>query len=375
MKIGPGISRTYVLITAVVFSLLIIILSVSFHLILRANTGFVRDTLMRDSEFLLAGRAGLVLERFRVDTIKRPRELAAEIRRLCAEEEGFLHVIVFKKTEDENYFEVLEHVALDERIRVNLDRKDIVKEDKEINFLKRAVFALTVDPQIRISGGVPVASVYAPLRSGNRTAVVQFIMSSERTHAALREYAEKTHRTKKYLIALAAGLIAAVAAASLLFVQNFSLFVRRLSSSMERAAGGELSVSMNPAADEDLSELALSFNSLIGELRAKEKSIQELENKDALDDIFKYGVSILKEGRLDEAIAVFTTLVLMRPGSFGGHFNLGVAFAKRGDYERSLSMFEKALAADPGHELTLQYIEKVKSRRARHEGTDSGTER
>jgi len=375
VKIGPGISRTYVLITAVIFSLLIIILLVSFHLILRANTGFVRDTLMRDSEFLLAGRAGLVLERFRVDTIKRPRELAAEIRRLCAEEEGFLHVIVFKKTEDENYFEVLEHVALDERIRVNLDRKDIVKEDKEINFLKRAVFALTVDPQIRISGGVPVASVYAPLRSGNRTAVVQFIMSSERTHAALREYAEKTHRTKKYLIALAAGLIAAVAAASLLFVQNFSLFVRRLSSSMERAAGGELSVSMNPAADEDLSELALSFNSLIGELRAKEKSIQELENKDALDDIFKYGVSILKEGRLDEAIAVFTTLVLMRPGSFGGHFNLGVAFAKRGDYERSLSMFEKALAADPGHELTLQYIEKVKSRRARHEGTDSGTER
>ncbi len=375
MKINPGISRKYVLFTAVIFSLLIIIISVSFHLILRANTGFIRDTLMRDNELLLSGKARLAVERLKGDAIKRPRELAAEIRERCAGDEGFLHAIIFKKTEDENYFEVLEHVAFDERIKVALNKKDIVKEDKEVNYLKKAVFALTVDPQIRISGGVPVVSVYAPLKSGNRTAVIQFIMSSERTHAALREYADKTDRTKKYLIALAAGLIAAVAAASLLFVQNFALFVRRLSSSMERAAGGELSVSMNPAIDEDLSELALSFNSLIGELKAKEKSIQELENKDALDDLFKYGVSLLKENRYADAIAVFTTLVLMRPGSFGGHFNLGVAYAKTGDHERSLAMFEKALEADPGHERTLQYIEKVKSLKARHESVDAGTER
>jgi tetratricopeptide (TPR) repeat protein len=108
------------------------------------------------------------------------------------------------------------------------------------------------------------------------------------------------------------------------------------------------------------------------DLKAREKIVQELETKDTMGDIFKFGVSLLKEHRLDESIALFRTLTILKPEGFGGYFNLGVAYAKKGRYAESIEMFKRALQANPRHELTLQYIEKVKHLQSRHDETDPG---
>jgi len=103
------------------------------------------------------------------------------------------------------------------------------------------------------------------------------------------------------------------------------------------------------------------------ELKAREKNFEEkekiladLENKDTLGDIFKFGVTLLKENRLDDAAALFTTLTFLKPEGFGSYFNLGVIYARRRDYAKSMDMFERALQANPGNELTKQYIEKIR---------------
>jgi tetratricopeptide (TPR) repeat protein len=75
---------------------------------------------------------------------------------------------------------------------------------------------------------------------------------------------------------------------------------------------------------------------------------------------------MLKENRHEEAAAVFTALTILKPDGFGGYFNLGVACAKLGKYDRALDMFYRALEINPNHSHTSIYIEKVRRLRDKH---------
>jgi len=132
---------------------------------------------------------------------------------------------------------------------------------------------------------------------------------------------------------------------------------------MRKAAEGELDISLKQTNDSDLNELALSFNTIVSELKGlkeKESLIKDMEQKDTLNDLFKYGVNMLKENKFDDSIHVFKTLSMLKPDGFGSYFNLGVAFARKKEYDNSLNMFRKALDSNPDHNLTTSYIEKVK---------------
>ncbi|HNX60162.1 MAG TPA: tetratricopeptide repeat protein, partial [Spirochaetota bacterium] len=162
----------------------------------------------------------------------------------------------------------------------------------------------------------------------------------------------------------------------------------------------------NEEADEDLFELAMSFNTLVGELKEKErlisdlkakttaaqktvpsrdagreeefsmrlkslqaelsqalaekdKMVAELEKNDELSESFRKGVDILKEGRTDEAQIIFSALTILKPDGFGAFFNLGVVYAKKRDYDRAISMFERAIRINPAHAIAAQYLDKV----------------
>jgi tetratricopeptide (TPR) repeat protein len=133
---------------------------------------------------------------------------------------------------------------------------------------------------------------------------------------------------------------------------------------MKKAAGGDLEVSLNPTEDVELNQLAQSFNTLIDELKDRtEKAVQDAESAQDTEEagaIFKTGVSLLKENRLEEAIAIFTTLTIIKPNGFGSFFNLGVAHAKKREYGKAIRMFEEAQRINPQFEVTAAYIEKVK---------------
>ena len=121
-------------------------------------------------------------------------------------------------------------------------------------------------------------------------------------------------------------------------------------------------INLNTAADQELSELALSFNSLIEEmrdLREKEKTILLPAEKDLLGDAFKQGVALLKDGDYINALHLFHTIIILKQESFGSYFNMGIAYAKLQDYDNSLPMFARAKALNPRYELTDSYIEKV----------------
>ncbi len=374
MKTRTGISRKYIIATSMLFSLLVVLLSVSFLFILKANRSLIEETLIRNNEYLLIEKVRTLVDRLELNPGKTTRELSGRIRELCTGDDAFLYAIVLGKTADENYFEVRDTIPFSKVVNPGVSKKSVVREDKEANYLRQALMKPTIDPKLRETSGIYWQSVYFPYKMNNKSLVLEFLMSSSGTKTAIDEYAAGITKIKRYIIILAIVLIGVVIISGMLFIQNFSILIRNLSRSMRKAARGELDVNLNTAADDELTELAHSFNSLIGEmkeLKAKEKIAPELENRDMLGDIFKFGVSLLKENRLDDSIALFKTLTLLKPEGFGGYFNLGVAFAKKGEYGTSIEMFARALQANPQHELTLQYIEKVKRLQLQHGNTDA----
>jgi len=362
LKTGAGISKRFIIAIAIFFTSLLVILSIAFHIILKTNLSIIREVLVKNNQDLLLDKVKLITQRLKMDSIKEKDELKNKLQEYCMEDDSFLAVIIFLKTSDDNYFQVFEHIPLNQSLSLDISKNTVVREDKEINYIKKGLYTPTIDPQIRLSRGIYWQSLYIPYSINRKVIVLEFIMSASKTYFALNEYSEEISRIKKYVIILTVFLIVAVIVSGFLFMHNFSLLISNLSKSINKAAKGELDVNLNPETDEELSELALSFNSLIGELKelkAKEKIIQELEKKDSLTDIFKFGVDLLKENRVDDSIIIFNALILMKSG-FGSYFNLGVAYAKKQDYARALKMFEEAIQSNPGHEITLQYIEKVK---------------
>ena len=202
-----------------------------------------------------------------------------------------------------------------------------------------------------------------------------------------------------------------------LFIQNYSLFLKSLAGYFGRASRGDLAVNISAPDDDEMQELAASFNGLIEEMRVlkeREKAVSEraaeeiisagklsderaadkkaaderaaeakvaearaaeekiaagniADEKDPVDDMFRMGVQKLKDGNLEDAVHVFRALQLMRPESFGSYFNLGVAYAKMRSYDASLEMFDRALELNPAHELAKGYIDKVKQLKERYD--------
>ena len=146
-----------------------------------------------------------------------------------------------------------------------------------------------------------------------------------------------------------------------MYSYNFSLLIKNLAAHMKKAATGE-EISLDTIDNDELNELAISFNDIVSglkELKEKDKIITELEKNHSFDDLFKFGVNLLKENELDNSIALFKTLTILKPEGFGGYFNLGVAYAKKKDYHTSLEMFGKALNSNSDHELTQKYIDRI----------------
>lgn len=366
----PGISTRFILSITGIILVFILLLAFSFQYVLRENSNVIREVLLNNNELVLLEKVQLLVNSLSEERIGDIKELSHRIKEQCSDRGEFLYVIIYAKTADENYFKVQEKIQLNKSVAVDIETNSIVKGDREDNFIKRGLLQATVEPKIYSQNNIEWQNVFHPFKISRKNHVLEFLVSSTHSTRALQEYSEFLERIKKYLIAGTALAVVILLVISLLFIQNFTLLIKNISRSLKKAASGELDVNLNPHSDEELSELALSFNSLIDEikdLKEKEKIIQDLENRDTLGDIFKYGVSLLKEGHLDDAIIIFKSLILLRPESFGSFFNLGVAYAKQGNFSDSYSMFWKALQFNPGNELTLKYIKKVERLQKSHD--------
>lgn len=370
MKARAGISRRFVIVIASIVSALVLILAVAFNQVLRGNQAIITRTIVENHERLLLQKAETLSRALPRNGTAKTSALAAELKSICRADPDCMGAVVFTRTADENYFRAVETINLNSAADTGIGKNAVVREDREAGYLKKGLFEPTIDPLLRASKGVYWQNAYVPFTLGKKEVVLQFLFSATALQTALDGYSAEIGRMKKIVALLAIALVIAVFGASYVFMHNFTLLIEGIASSMKKASAGELDVNLNASADEELAELATSFNSLVGGLRElkarekifeeKEKILADLENKDTLGDIFKFGVTLLKENRLDDAAALFTTLTFLKPEGFGSYFNLGVIYARRRDYAKSMDMFERALQANPGNELTRQYIEKIR---------------
>ncbi len=386
------ISRNFIITISVIYSALIIMTSVSFHVSMARNDGILKDALASNNRDLYLGTIDGLVERLKTKKAATGDAIKSELREHDASAGDILGVIIFTKTEDENYFRIAETLLFHDDLTLEITKSEVVREQNEINYLKMGLLQSAVDPDIYSQGGYSWQNVYYPYEIKNKKSVIQFLVSAARTQATIDAYAASTRSIRIANIIVTVALVIAVIVLSIIFLQNYSLLISNLSHFMKKAADGDLDVSLHQTGDDELNQLALSFNTLIEELKDKttltaqsaeseaapepqmeqtplpeqapeHKQGQEPDQNaegDGFPAIFTTGVSKLKENNLDDAIAIFLTLTIMKPNGFGSFFNLGVAYAKKREYGRAIAMFEEAARINPAFEVTAQYIEKIK---------------
>jgi tetratricopeptide (TPR) repeat protein len=367
-KIDPEkrsiISRRFIIAISIIYSALIISVSLSFHLIMHKNVNTLRDALISQNQDFLISKIQDCVDRLKLKNAVSPDDIKKVLYDYKTVSGDLLSVIIFTKTNDENYYRIADTLIFHDDLHLNLKRYAVVREQKDINYLKKGILHGAIDPDIYSQNGYYWQNVYFPYEIRNQKAVIQFMVSASRTQEVIDNYIESIQKIRIFIIVLTVFLVVAVVALSVIFVQNYSLLIGNLSSYMKKAANGDLEVSLNTTEDVELNQLAQSFNTLIDELKDRTgKTAPEAESAPDTEEagaIFKTGVSLLKEKHLDEAIAIFMTMTIIKPQGFGSYFNLGVAYAKKREYDKAIRKFEEALRINPTFEVTAAYIEKVK---------------
>jgi tetratricopeptide (TPR) repeat protein len=350
LKRRSTVSTRFILTISVVYSVIIILIVFSFFYILNINSNILKEIVLKNNDAYFLKKVSLVAEGIS-DDVKNLKELSKKLKKYCSKDSDYLYIIIFSKTADENYYKIQKKIPFNPSIKIQADSNESVQEKKEINYLKAGLLKPIIDPTVYFSNNIYYKTVYHPFKINSYDYVVEFIVSSSEVINTLGEYSEKINNIKKYSIIVAVCAVIIIIITTLLFNYNFSLLIKNLSGHLKKAAEGSLDAGLGPVKDDDLNELAYSFNGIFSELKLK---------KDFTGELFKLGVNLLKEQNTADAIAIFRTLTITKPNAFGSSFNLGVAYAKNKQYDLSIDMFSKALEINPGHEITLDYIVKVK---------------
>lgn len=367
-SIGKGMSKRFVVINTAIMAGIILAMAIGFAASLNLNQSVLKSVLLRYEEPILLEKASFVRERIASSPDARYAAPGAILRRSLSGDHSVLNAILFRQSQDENYYTVVDVIQTDRAFDPGVRTGETVREDRGENYLEKGMFGPVVDPSIRTRGSVNWRTLYFPFDVRGRTHVVRLAVSASQAINALDEHERSTDQIKRYTlyaIALAALLMLVIMS---FFAINFSLLISGISGSLKRVSSGEMVNGMDTHGDGDLEELAESFNCLVEEMKElRERGSRAVEEERVnAGELFRRGVTDLKDGNLEDAIAMFRTLLVFNPSSFGSFFNLGVAYAKKREYDVSIQMFRKAAAVNPSHELTSSYIERVERLQSEH---------
>ncbi len=358
------LSRRFIIAISILFSLFILALSISFQVAMNKNAAILRSALAAQNSAVFTGTIGPIFEQIQSDRIKSVRDVTDVLRARRHVAGDLLMVNIFMRSTDENFFRVADTVSFRDDLSPEIEKSALVKEGKAINYLKMGLLNPAVDPDIYSRNGYFWQNVYFPLEIAKRRSVVQCRVSVSETWHAIGAYLEETRGIRIFMAVLAILVIGSVIALSVVLAHNYSLLINNLSAYMKKAAEGDLDIALHESGDADLDRLALSFNALVEEM--KDRPARSMPPEADTGAFFTTGVALLKENRLDEAIALFHAITRIKPLGFGSYFNLGVAYAKKGEYDRAEEMFKEALAVNPSYRLSAEYIEKIVKLRERH---------
>jgi tetratricopeptide (TPR) repeat protein len=348
-------SLTFIIVLALCASLtLAVIAGVSGYGIRRAahDTRGASTEAFRES---LYSRAAIFFAALSAPPCKDVRECAERTQQLLSLDATALSAAIFTRTGDESYFRAAEILEFNASRKFPFVRGSELRE--ESGMIRKGLYEITVDSTLTSADGLHFMSVYGPVRLERGEAVIQLSFSIDPARA--QSAAAGAERIRGILFI--AAIIGAIALLGITIAEAaaVSSLMKGLTVVVKEAAGGETAVRMDPAADRDIVELAESFNMLIGELREKDRKMAELGARDSAAELFKSGVTAFKENRADDAEALFRSHLLLRGGSFGSCFNLGIIKARRRQFAEALSYFEQAAALNPDNAQTAEYIQKV----------------
>ena len=350
LKRRSTVSTRFVITTAAVYSVIIILIVLSFLYILNISSNTLKEILLKNNETYLLKKTSLIVERLREKKIGNLKELSKELKNYCLKDSELLHVLIFSNTPDENYFKLQKDITLNKSFKIRVEHNKFIQEKKDTNYLKTGITKPVVDPILYSFNNQYYKNVYYPVTVKN-SYVIEFYVSSSELITALDDYSDKINTLKKYSVIVTACAVIIIIITTILFNYSFLMMIKNLSGHLKKVAEGSSNTDISGIKDDDLNELAESFNGIFSELKSK---------KDLPGELFKTGVDLLKREKFSDSISVFKTLLIYKPDTFGACFNLGVAYAKIRQYNLSLEMFGKALEANPGHEVTTDYISRVK---------------
>ncbi|MBN2401337.1 MAG: hypothetical protein JXN64_02960 [Spirochaetes bacterium] len=351
LKRRSTVSSRFVICTAIVYSVILLLFVFSFLYILSTNSKILKEIVLKNNDAYLLRKAALIIDRLKEKNITNLNELSNGLKEYCLKDNEFLYILIFSNTADENYFKIQKKIPVNPLFKITAQYNKLIQEKKDTNYLKTGISKPVIDPAIYSLNNQYYKTIYHPFSIKNNYYVIEFFVSASEVITAFNDYSEKINAVKKYSVIIAAYAVVLIIIITFLFNYNFSLLVKNLSGHLKKAAEGSLNLDITDIKDDDLNELAISFNSIFSELKQK---------KDFSGELFKLGVDLLKQQNFSDSIAVLKTLSIIKPNSFGTCFNLGVAYAKNRQYYMSLDMFEKALEVNPGHAVTIDYIAKVK---------------
>ncbi|MBN1825503.1 MAG: class A beta-lactamase-related serine hydrolase [Candidatus Eisenbacteria bacterium] len=97
--------------------------------------------------------------------------------------------------------------------------------------------------------------------------------------------------------------------------------------------------------------------------RYRELRVSEPERYDfGENELNGLGYALFGDGRTDEAIALFALNAEMFPESANAYDSLAEALAARGEIERAVEMYGRALAVDPGFEHAAEMLKRLEER-------------
>ncbi len=358
-----GFSKKFLLTIALVYSLFIVASSVIIYLTFSVSEKKTGQILYTENIKYQSRILNLIVEN-QENIPESPEGLMEILRKNYKGKEGVLSLIIFKKTDDDNYFRVIDILKLYGLFDPKISRGQNVTVKKGVEILKNGFSYSTYDRQIYTDGIVKWQNIYQPVTIGKQKFLINGLISVVEQEKIIKSIDSRNSLYRTILFIISALIMLGVIVSTCLFYQNYSGILKGLASHFDQAAQGNFNVRIKQTDDIDFNRLADSFNSFVDSLMDKKTITMGSEDYLAYinsrsNQLFQEGVSLIKENAFEDALESFRVLEILKPDSHAVVFNLGVIYAKMKRYMEAMVMFERAIKIDPDHELSLRYKEKV----------------